>query len=62
MTDALPPGGPRQLFIDGAWRDSDGGTFDVLNPATGQALCAVPAGTPDDMRSAIDAASQALAG
>ena len=32
MSDLLPAGVPNQMLIGGKWLDSDGGTFDVLNP------------------------------
>ena len=47
----------KRLFIDGKWVDAaDGRTFDVLDPATGNALCAVADATPADGRAALDAA------
>jgi succinate-semialdehyde dehydrogenase / glutarate-semialdehyde dehydrogenase len=47
----------KRLFIDGKWVDAgDGGSFDVVDPATGAALCAVADATPADGRSALDAA------
>jgi succinate-semialdehyde dehydrogenase / glutarate-semialdehyde dehydrogenase len=47
----------KQLFIDGKWVDAaDGGTFDVIDPATGTALCVVADATPADGRAALDAA------
>lgn len=49
----------RQLYIDGAWRDgSTGDTFEVINPATGQAIATVAAGTPADATAACEAASR----
>jgi len=51
---------PKELFIGGAWRPADASsTFDVEDPSTGAALCAVADATPDDARSALDAASAA---
>ena len=36
-----------QLFIDGTWHEgSDGERFTVLDPATGDAIAEVAAGTP----------------
>ncbi len=50
----------RQL-IAGEWVDaSDGGTWDLVNPATEEVIEAVPYGTVDDARAAIDAASAAF--
>src|SRR5262245_22714532 len=47
----------KQLFIDGKWRDaSDGRTFDVVDPATGETLCAVADASPADGMAALDAA------
>jgi succinate-semialdehyde dehydrogenase/glutarate-semialdehyde dehydrogenase len=52
----------KQLFIDGRWIDaSGGGTFDVLDPSTGQKLCAVADASPADGRAALDAAVAAQA-
>lgn len=49
------------LYIDGNWRDSsNGGTFDVINPATGAVIAAVADATVDDARSAMAAAAAAL--
>jgi succinate-semialdehyde dehydrogenase / glutarate-semialdehyde dehydrogenase len=54
---------PKQLFIGGEWRDASGGaTFDVEDPATGEALCGVADATPDDAQAAIDAAAAAQPG
>ena len=50
---------PTQLFIGGEWRDaSGGGTLDVEDPATGEAIAAVADATPDDARAALDAAAR----
>jgi betaine-aldehyde dehydrogenase len=38
------------LFIGGTWRPSTGGTFVDLNPATGEPLVNVAAGTAHDLR------------
>ncbi|MCU1688106.1 MAG: succinate-semialdehyde dehdyrogenase [Jatrophihabitantaceae bacterium] len=59
---ALSAAVPTQLFIDGRWRDAADGTFDVLDPATGEVLRSVADGSPADMTSAVDAAGAALAG
>ena len=49
MTDRWLTAVPQQLFIDGAWVDAAGGkTFDVVNPATGEVLCAVADASPED--------------
>nr|MBA2713431.1 aldehyde dehydrogenase family protein [Rubrobacteraceae bacterium] len=48
----------KQLFIGGEWRDASGGdTLVVEDPSTGEPLCEVADGTPDDAFSALDAAS-----
>lgn len=47
----------KRLFIDGKWVDAtDGATFDVVDPATGEVLCAVADAAPQDGRAALDAA------
>ncbi len=52
---------PTQLYIGGEWRDaSDGGTFDVLNPATEQVIASVASATVDDAMAALDAAEAAF--
>jgi succinate-semialdehyde dehydrogenase/glutarate-semialdehyde dehydrogenase len=58
----LPAGTPTQQFIAGEWRDGSKGSFDVLNPATGEPICQVPRAGADDVAAAIDAAAQALPG
>jgi succinate-semialdehyde dehydrogenase/glutarate-semialdehyde dehydrogenase len=46
-----------QLFIDGSWRNAaDGSTFNVLDPSTGETLCAVADATPADGHAALAAA------
>ncbi len=48
-------------FIGGAWVDaSNGGTWDVVNPATEQVVETVPFGTGEDCTRAIDAAATAF--
>lgn len=50
-----------QQLIDGAWTDaSNGGTWNVINPATEEIIQAVPFGAREDCRSAIDAAERAF--
>ncbi len=62
-TDArLDDGVRRQLFIDGRWRDAEGGaTFDVHDPATGAVLCQVADASPADGRAALESAVAAQA-
>lgn len=51
---------PAQLYIGGQWRPGAGGeTFDVEDPATGEALVAVASGTAEDARAAVEAAAEA---
>ena len=63
MKHASIPNVPTQLFLGGEWRDaSDGGTFDVDNPATGEIIATVASATIEDGKAALDAAEQAFAG
>ncbi|WMI60036.1 aldehyde dehydrogenase family protein [Streptomyces rochei] len=51
------------MYIDGAWRDADGrDAIDVVNPADGQVIGQVPAGTALDVDTAVRAARAALPG
>jgi succinate-semialdehyde dehydrogenase / glutarate-semialdehyde dehydrogenase len=51
----------RQGYIDGDWVDADdGGTFEVTDPATGEAIVAVPRMRAAETRRAIAAAERAL--
>jgi 1-pyrroline dehydrogenase len=47
-------------FIGGEWVESDGGTMEVLNPATGEAIAEVPRSTEADVDRAVEAAKKAL--
>jgi succinate-semialdehyde dehydrogenase len=50
-----------QQLIGGVWRDaSNGGTWDVLNPATEEVVRGVPFGNAEDCRLAIEAAASAF--
>ncbi len=52
---------PTDLFLGGEWRrGSDGETFDVLNPATGEVIAAVASAAVLDGIEAIDAAERAF--
>ncbi|MGQ7793872.1 NAD-dependent succinate-semialdehyde dehydrogenase [Faunimonas sp. B44] len=63
MKHASIPNVPTQLFLGGEWRDaSDGGAFDVDNPATGEIIATVASATIEDGKAALDAAEQAFAG
>ncbi len=49
-----------QLLIGGEWRDSSSGEkFGIEDPSTGETLCEVADGTPDDAKAALDAACAA---
>jgi succinate-semialdehyde dehydrogenase/glutarate-semialdehyde dehydrogenase len=61
-TEDILKGVPTQLYIGGEWRDaSDGGSFAVENPATGETLATVASGTVQDAIAAVDAAQAAFA-
>jgi 1-pyrroline dehydrogenase len=48
-------------FVDGKWVDAiEGGTMEVLNPATGETIAEVPSGTQADVDRAVEAAKKAL--
>src|SRR5436190_8378424 len=50
----------KHLYIGGEWIDaSEGRTLEVLDPATGEALCEVADATPADAMRALDAAVEA---
>ena len=49
------------IFIDNQWRAGADGTFDVLDPSTGEAIRAVSNGGVADATAAVDAAATALA-
>lgn len=52
---------PYQQYIDGHWCDaSTGATWNVVDPATEEVVCAVPWGGAVDCRRAIDAAAAAF--
>src|SRR5918999_2931438 len=47
-------------FVGGDWVDAvDGGTAEILNPATGESIAEVPQGTPADVDRAVEAAKRA---
>src|SRR6059036_2737433 len=53
---------PTDLWIGGKWRkSSDGGRFDVLDPATENKIASVASATVEDAKAAVDAASDAFA-
>jgi acyl-CoA reductase-like NAD-dependent aldehyde dehydrogenase len=48
-------------FVGGGWMEAaGGGTFDDLDPFTGEVVAAVPAGGAEDARRAVDAAAAAF--
>ncbi len=53
---------PKDLWIGGQWRAaSDGGRFEVRNPATEERLASIASATAEDCISAVDAAQEAFA-
>src|SRR6516165_4235446 len=62
MYDNLLANVPTDLWIGGKWRkSSDGGRFDVIDPATENKVASVASATVDDAMAALDAASGAFA-
>src|SRR5947207_11130335 len=52
---------PTDLWIGGKWRKaSDGGRFDVVDPATENRIASVASATVEDAKAAVDAASDAF--
>jgi 1-pyrroline dehydrogenase len=47
-------------YIGGEWVESDGGTMEVLNPATGEVIAEVQRSTEADVDRAVEAAMKAL--
>src|SRR5438094_6602436 len=48
-------------FVGGEWVDAvEGGTMEVVNPATGETIAEVPRGTQADVDRAVEAAKKAL--
>src|SRR5256714_9195347 len=63
MYDNLLANVPTDLWIGGQWRKaSDGGRFDVMDPATENKVAAVASATVEDAKAAVDAASDAFPG
>lgn len=53
---------PKGLLINGKWREaSDGSTFEVENPATGEVLATMASAICEDAQAAMDAAAQVQA-
>ena len=62
MYDNLLANVPTDLWIGGKWRkSSDGGRFDVIDPATENKVASVASATVEDAKAALDAASGAFA-
>ena len=52
---------PTDLYIGGKWKkSSDGGRFDVIDPATEKTIASVASATVDDAKAALDAAQAAF--
>src|SRR6476619_6265221 len=50
-----------KICVGGKWVDAvEGGTMEVLNPATGETIAEVPSGTQADVDRAVEAAKKAL--
>src|SRR6266516_3050398 len=47
-------------FVGGKWVEAEGGTMEVINPATGETIAEVPRATAADVDRAVEAAEQAL--
>src|SRR5918911_3086436 len=63
MYDNLLANVPTDLWIGGKWRkSSDGGRFDVIDPATENKIASVASASVDDAKAAIDAAQAAFEG
>ena len=61
MYDNLLANVPTDLWIGGKWRkSSDGGRFDVIDPATENKVASVASATVEDAKAALDAASAAF--
>ncbi|MEK4875704.1 NAD-dependent succinate-semialdehyde dehydrogenase [Bacillus sp. FSL W8-0102] len=48
------------MFIDGEWTGTELLTFDVINPANGEVIAAVPNGGKEEAKKAVDAAYNAF--
>ncbi len=63
MYDNLLANVPTDLWIGGQWKKaSDGGRFDVIDPATEKTIASVASATVEDAKAAIDAADAAFPG
>ena len=62
MYDNLLANVPTDLWIGGKWRkSSDGGRFDVIDPATENKVASVASATVEDAKAALAASTAALA-
>lgn len=60
VIDVMKNAGNDRLLIGGDWvSSSDGAVIEVLDPATGEPIAAVPSASEEDARSAVDAAAAA---
>src|SRR6202035_2798393 len=63
MYDNLLANVPTDLWIGGQWcKSSDGGRFDVIDPATENKVASVANATVEDAQAALDAAQAAFPG
>src|SRR3984893_11622294 len=63
MYDNLLANVPTDLWIGGKWhKSSDGGRFDVIDPATENKVASVASATVEDAKAALDAAQAAFPG
>jgi aldehyde dehydrogenase (NAD+) len=54
---------PRQLYFEGQWKDAISGlTFSTFDPASGEVLAVVPAGSEQDVDAAVASAKSAFSG
>jgi succinate-semialdehyde dehydrogenase/glutarate-semialdehyde dehydrogenase len=61
MYDNLLANVPTDLWIGGKWtKSSDGGRFDVIDPATEKTIASVASATVEDAKAALDAAEAAF--
>jgi len=61
MYDNLLANVPTDLWIGGQWKKaSDGGRFDVIDPATEKTIASVASATVEDAIAAVDAADKAF--
>lgn len=56
----LPINYKRSFFMNGEWREGQGGVFNAIDPATGEIVAELTAATVDDVNAAITAAHSAF--